>query len=184
MKLSHIKSSPNFSNKLYQIYPLPSPLIYYILSHASLPTQIKLSQSCKDIHQKLYKLHNYEVDELWMNGSKKSSYRIRDGKVFVYPTRDFLLQLQYPFIIAKTMFLFNVKEEIVEEILAKLDYSKVEKVFLSCSVVEFETLKKILKIQSLKLLSFWSSNIINTGEIDVEEYIEDNFPDVYIHDPD
>uniref|UniRef100_A0A914XXW3 Uncharacterized protein n=1 Tax=Panagrolaimus superbus TaxID=310955 RepID=A0A914XXW3_9BILA len=162
--------------------------MYYILSHASLPTQIKLSQSCKDILEKLYKRHDYQVDKLWMNGSNKSYYQIYNGKIYIYPTTQFLLQLKHQFIVNKSLFLYNVKEQMVEQVLAKLDYTKVEEVILSCCIVDFAILKKILKIPSLKLISFWSSNVINTGKIlitfDIEEYITDNFPNVYIHHPD
>uniref|UniRef100_A0A914Q7Z6 F-box domain-containing protein n=1 Tax=Panagrolaimus davidi TaxID=227884 RepID=A0A914Q7Z6_9BILA len=183
MEIDCIKSPPNFFNKFYQCFPFRSSLIYYILSHAPLPTQIKLSQTCKEFHEKLYKRHNYQVDELWLN-RQKSTYRIYNKNVYMYPTSQFLLQLQHPLIVTKSVLLFNINDNEIENVLAKLDYSTVKEMYFSCCTVDFETVKNVLMIPTLKLISYWSSNVINSGKTDIDDYVFENYPNVYVNDPD
>uniref|UniRef100_A0A914QNX2 F-box domain-containing protein n=1 Tax=Panagrolaimus davidi TaxID=227884 RepID=A0A914QNX2_9BILA len=183
MVIDCIKSPSNFFNKFYQCFPFRSSLIYYILSHAPLPTQIKLSQTCKEFHEKLYKRHNYQVDELWLN-RQKSTYRIYNKNVYLYPTSQFLLQLQHPLIVTKTILLFNINDKEIENVLAKLEYSTVKEMYFSCCTVDFETVKNVLMIPTLKLISYWSSNVINASKTDIDDYVFENYPNVYVNDPD
>ena len=169
-------------------YSIPYPIRCYILSKASLSIQIKLSQSCKDLAQQLRKQHNYQVDSIYLNNSP-TNIRVFDGSTTIYAETNFLLRQTHPFIVMKEILIWNETAANISRSLSKIDYSNVEEIYITCSEIKFEDFEKLF-VPSLKLIAYWSSNVIAEDgktvlfKTAIDEYVQQNYPNVQIHEPD